>query len=223
MNTSQSFELKLVEKRIIADKVGEFKFEKPSGFAYAAGQFIRLSIPTEKGAVARSYSLTSNSQDDYLEICVKFVGGVGSGYLEKMMVGDKVVAEGPKGRFTSGTVDVPKYFIGTGVGIAPLIAMLESEEKNKIHLLFGVRDEKDIFWLDRLETIKAKNPNFSYEVTLSRPASSWKGKSGRVTEHLIVDSSGHYFLCGRVEMVKDVRAALQSGGVDPKNIHFEIF
>ena len=121
------------------------------------------------------------------------------------------------------------FFVATGVGLAPIIGMIRSlaEKKNeahKIHLLFGVREEDDLFWIERLESMKQQYPQFDFAVTLSRPTLQWTGLKGRVTDHILQDIGTHAcYLCGNVDMVKDVRTILLENGVHAENIHFEIF
>jgi ferredoxin-NADP reductase len=66
------FILTLLNKKIIARDVLEFRFTKPAGFVFKAGQFLQFKIPTESGLVLRSYSIASAPEDEYIEICLRF-------------------------------------------------------------------------------------------------------------------------------------------------------
>ncbi len=217
--------LKLLTKKEIAASVVELRFEKPADFKQLAGQFIQFQIPVGDASILRSYSISAPPSADFLEFCVKVVtGGKGSEYLSKLQAGDFVSASQARGLFICKDDVSPKYFIATGVGLAPIVAMIENcGEGEVIDLLFGVRNEEDLFWQERLEAIKLKNTKFNRHITLSRGSEGWKGLKGRVTEHLIFDKNGHYYLCGRMEMVKEVRNLLLQNGVNTKNVHFEIF
>jgi NAD(P)H-flavin reductase len=96
----------------------------------------------------------------------------------------------------------------------------------KLEVLFGVRSEADVFWLERLKNYDEMHAQFSYQVTLSRPdqPTAWQGLVGRVTAHIPHHHvEAEYYLCGSLEMVKDVRKILVDKGVPMKQIHFEIF
>lgn len=219
------YSLNLLGKKNIADGVTEFRFDKPSAFNFVPGQFVQFKIPAGDKHVLRSYSISSTPHSTYLEFCIKIIpGGVASNFLNRLEIGQKAEITGPKGVFNCEPV-AEKYFIATGVGLAPIIAMLEnfSSSKEKAELLFGARTEEDLFWLDRLEQLKIINPNFNYRITLSKAGEGWRGLHGRVTDHLVVNPLGHYYICGRVEMVKDVRRILVENGVNTKSVHFEIF
>jgi len=120
--------------------------------------------------------------------------------------------------------------VATGAGIAPIMSIINNQldkkqNTQKIILLFGVRSQEDIFFVNYLEKLN-KYLNFSYQITLSRPDENgeWTGLRGRVTDHIEGDFVGHQiYLCGNATMVKDVREILINKKVEPKQIHFEIF
>lgn len=211
----------------------ELRFERPVGFVFLAGQFVRFKIFHDGESIMRSYSIASTPADpEYsgLEFCLKILpDGKASNFFKNITAGEAVEISDAKGMFVCRSEHrANKMFVATGVGLAPIISMIENElkkgERNKINLLFGVRTVEDIFWVDRLDELKNSFDNFKYQLTLSRPADDWKGLGGRVSDHLShVDLSCEYYICGSVEMVKDVRSLLLQKGVDTKNIHFEIF
>lgn len=228
---SQTYSTTLLSKKTIARDMLELVFSRPEEFTFKAGQFVQFFIPQELSeAVLRSYSISSHPDADQLEFCIKLVPeGKGSTFFNKLEPTQQATIRGPEGRFVC-LLDQSenKIFIATGAGIAPIMSMISSEvekDKNKqVYLLFGVRSEEDVFWLERFEHLKSEYQNFDFNITLSRPSDSWQGWKGRVTEHLPeVVGGGEYYLCGSLDMVKDVRQILASKGVQMKDIHFEIF
>lgn len=222
----------LREKKQLAGETYEFRFEKPEGFYFLAGQFVQFCIPQGEKIILRSYSISSTPSDADLEFCVKFLeGGIASNYLKKMNLGETLEFQGPRGLFVHKEPAQNISLIATGTGIAPVMGVIRDELENKkteteVRLLFGVRSEEDVFWLDRFEELKNTYPNFVYNVSLSQPKidGSWAGLRGRVTEHILHHLVSHqFYLCGSAPMVKDVRAILLENGVDMKAIHFEIF
>lgn len=218
--------------------VFQIRFPKPEGFNYVAGQFIQLAVPGVSSSdpkevieILRSYSLSSYTGESELELCVKLLpDGVGSNFVREARPGDQINFYGPVGRFViPNEVTSPQVFVATGVGLAPIMGMIQDgllmrQAQEPFHLLFGVRKEVDLFWLDRLQALAIKFPNFTYTITLSQPDSTWTGQSGRVTAHLdTLPLNGQYYLCGSSEMVAEVKQHLVSKGVLPKAIHLEIF
>jgi len=76
-----------------------------------------------------------------------------------------------------------------------------------------------------LAALQKKYNNFSFTLTLSRPESAWPGARGRVTTHLDnrIDQNAHYYLCGNLPMITDVRKILEERGIAKNKVHFEIF
>lgn len=222
--------MNFISRKSIAEDMFELRFTKPQDFHFIAGQFIQLQIPEGDSFVLRSYSLSSTPDDEYIELCVKILpDGKASKYLLEMGEGSPITFQGPSGRFTCVDEAEGRYFVATGSGLAPIMGMIRDElPKNgtEITLLFGVRSEDDVFWVDRLEELKKKYEFFSYHVTLSQPKPNggWAGLRGRVTDHLLHHLiKHHYYLCGGAPMVKDVRGQLLQNGIPSKRIRFEIF
>jgi len=208
----------------------ELQYTRPDGFVFEAGQFIQVIFGDQKASIFRSYSISSTPADKYIELCVKlYDNGVGSVFFTQANIGESMTFRGPAGRFVCHDTDQNIIFIATGAGLAPIMSMLRNELENKqtsnpIHLIFGVRHEKDIFWTDRLQALHQSYPHFTYTLTISRPESSWTGNVGRVTEYLPTHTSDkESFLCGSADMVKTVRQMLIHNGAPPKSVHFEIF
>lgn len=240
----------LLSKTVVADQVIVLQFVKPEGFQFQPGQFLQFRVPEGEGFVLRSYSISSAPHDLYLEFCIKILeAGKGSTFFSQLKVGHSAQVSDPRGLFTVKPEHLSsKVFIATGTGLAPVMSMITSlaykQVSQPVHtlqssgvsgttiektalmvrldhleLLFGVRTEADLFWIDRFENI----PALKHRATISRPVGSWDGLVGRVTDHLTPDVSAEYYICGNLEMVKDIRSALTAAGVPLKQIHFEIF
>lgn len=225
-----TFTLKLEKKIALTHDVFELHFQKPPELSFKAGQFLQFEVPTEEKMLLRSYSISAHPDQVDLEFCIKIVPeGKASTRFKNAEIGDTFQVRGPRGMFVT-TETTSLTCVATGAGIAPIMGLIQDELLNKkntnpIHLLFGVRSEEDVFWTDRLESLKTSFPNFDFHITLSQPkdAANWNGLCGRVTQHIKVDPSHTFFLCGNPEMVKEVREILLKNTIEPKKMHFEIF
>lgn len=223
------FSTPIIAKKMLNEHLVEVRFAKPADFTYQAGQFLQLLVPGEGTETPRSYSLSSTPTDEYLEFGIKlYPDGLASQYIDKAAVGHEVALKGPFGRFVNTHTD-PIVGVATGAGLVPIMGIVRDELMNKkntnpIKVIFGVRSETDLFWLEEMQALSNNYPNFNFEVTLTQPSETWSKLRGRVTEHLAhTDSLTRYFVCGSPEMVKDVKTKLTELGATASQIHFEIF
>jgi ferredoxin-NADP reductase len=97
-----------------------------------------------------------------------------------------------------------------------------------VTLLYCVRTGADIIFENELARLRRSLPNFKYEVCLSRPDPTWKGRSGRLTEEFVSQNVTHldsptFFLCGPNEFMDNTRRILSTLGVNQDRILQESF
>lgn len=216
------------------EDVIELEFETQQQFNYIAGQFVTLKIADKTPPCFRAYSISSAPIKDGRTIatCLKVVpGGRGSNWLNSLKIGDKLEFFGPSGKLIFQTPpEKLALFIATGTGITPMKAIIQDElnkgNTQKMHLIFGLRYIKDVFYKELFENLSKKHPNFTVDFTLTRPENeSWTGSKGRVTE--IIEKmnpnpqSTEIYICGLKEMIMDVTALLKSKEFDTDSIHEE--
>ncbi len=103
---------------------------------------------------------------------------------------------------------------------------LKKENTKKMHLLFGLRHIKNIFYKDFFQNLANQYKNFTYDIVLSRPEDdSWQGKTGRVTgilQEMDLDlENTEVYICGLKVMISDVVEILKEKGLPEKQIHLE--
>jgi ferredoxin-NADP reductase len=232
---------KLARSRWLSDQTRHFEWEvqELERFQFGAGQFVSMleTMPDGKH-VTRAYSLASAPRGREFDLCLNRVPhGYFSNYLCDLPDGSDVNFHGPHGRFTLRDPLRDSIFVATGTGIAPMRAFLQylygdpaRRQGHRFWLVFGTRYEKDMYYHDEFEALAAANPDFHYNVTISRPADSWTGRKGYVQEVLkeivgpMSDDQRHAtdtYICGLNTMVAGVRDVLTSMGVDPTHIIFE--
>jgi len=236
---------KLLSHKNLVDDVIELQFEPLEPFNFKAGQFVTINIPNEENKLLmRSYSISSapTQASNTFQLCIKIVeGGLGSHFLSNLEVGSEIEFLGPAGVFTIKKQETPNQpnsllFIATGTGLSPLKSMIEDELINKrntqkIHLIFGLRYIKNIFYKEHLEDLKQRFPNFTYTIALSQPEDpSWAengGYVGRVTNFLneleLDPIKAETYACGLKPMIDETTRILQEKGLPKEAIHFEKF
>lgn len=114
-----------------SDEITSFYFEAKDGqpiLAYAPGQFIGLSVTVAGEEMRRQYSLSSAGDGRHYRISVKREpGGKVSNYLhDDIHAGSEISLFPPSGEFTLNKSAKPLLLISGGVGITPMLAMLEA-------------------------------------------------------------------------------------------------
>lgn len=200
------------------------------------GQFLTFQWTIEGQRVTRSYTISSSPvHENYVEITPKRMeNGCVSIFLnERAMPGLVVEARGPYGRFYfDETLHKSIVLIAAGSGITPMISMLryikDLELATPVALLYCVRTGADIIFENELVEFSRSLPNFKYEVCLSKPDPTWKGRSGRLTEEFVsekvTDLGSHtFFVCGPKGFMDNARRILSILGVNQDRILQESF
>ena len=200
------------------------------------GQFLTFQWTIDGQRVTRSYTVSSSPvHENYVEITPKRMDrGCVSVFLnERAEPGLAVEASGPYGQFYfDERLHKSIVLIAAGSGITPMISMLryinDLEFATPVTLLYCVRTCRDIIFENELVMLSRSLPNFKYEVCLSRPDPTWKGRSGRLTEELVsksvTDLDSHtFFLCGPKGFMDNARQILSTLGVNQDRILQESF
>jgi Na+-transporting NADH:ubiquinone oxidoreductase subunit F len=164
--------------------------------------------------------------------------GVVSSWLFGLAPGDNVVVSGPFGTFAAHDSDREMVFIGGGVGMAPLRAIISDlldrqAATRKISFWYGARSRVDLFYEQEFHDLQRQHPSFTWTAALSDPApdDGWQGEVGFVHEvalrlYLAAHPAPHdceYYLCGPPLMIRAVLAMLDDLGVDPDHVFNDDF
>lgn len=208
----------------------------------------RALIAASQTDVTRAYSLANRPEDIGqavfdIRLAVPPAGregeippGLVSSWLFSVQPGYSIELAGPYGDFHVKATLRDMIFVGGGVGMAPLRAMIHQELINgttrKIHYFYGARSAADLFYVDEFEVLAAEHSNFAWTPVLSDPAPGdrWGGATGFVHETLDSAMRKHaaaeeceYYLCGPPVMISAVLDILEQLGVEPGSIFHDDF
>lgn len=217
METQVMKEVRLTGKTEIADNV--FILDFPRDFDFLPGQV--LSVATEEIGPRRLYSLCSGITEKKASILFNLIQ---EGYLSPRLTdlnpGDSIWISSPRGEFVSDSS--PAVWIATGTGIAPFHSMLRSGLGNNKILIHGERSLERFYFS---EAFREKMGNDYIACCSGEPVPGLF--HGRVTGFLesweALETNVKYYLCGRAEMVVEVRDLLIAKGVPFRNILSEIY
>ena len=114
-----SYQLKLTGREPLAEGTVAFRFEKPAGFAFKAGQAVVLELldpPPEDGQKRRTFSLVSAPFERILTIATRMRGTAFKRALNALPEGASVKLVGPLGQFSLADAARPAVFIAGGIG-----------------------------------------------------------------------------------------------------------
>ncbi|SDF25915.1 NADH:ubiquinone reductase (Na(+)-transporting) subunit F [Limimaricola pyoseonensis] len=162
--------------------------------------------------------------------------GVVSSWLISRRVGDRVALSGPHGGFRARESGREMVFVGGGVGLAPLRAIIHDRltragDRRQMSFFYGARGPGDLLHADEFEALEQGHPNFCYTPVLSEPEAGWAGPAGFVHEALrdrfLMDHPApercDYYLCGPPLMTAAVRMLLEEAGVPPGQVFSDDF
>lgn len=201
-------------------------------FQFSAGQHAQLKFAPS--VQPRNYSMANHPEAEVLEFQIRRVpGGQASGYVhEKLHVGDEVTVSGPLGGAYLRENHVgPMLLVAGGSGLAPIksiiAAALDRDPARRIHMYFGVREQRDIYMESYLRDLAARHAGFSYTIVLSQAAGAGGHRIGMVGDVAGADFSScegfKAYLAGPPPMVEATQQLLLSKGMALRDIHADAF
>ena len=242
----------LVARKVFeTDGVCSFYLSPHDGRAlpdFFPGQYLtfQLSIPGQDKPLIRCYSLSDGPRPDGFRVTIKRVpspdnaapAGLASGFFhDGVNEGDILDVKAPSGTFfldPTGSGGV--VLIGGGIGITPVLAMLNTlsarGSTREIHFFYGVRSRAECVMKKHLEAIAREHPNVHLHICASNPTPNEQPgvdyqHAARVSVDLfkaVLPSSNYdYYICGPGPMMQSVTEGLKEWGVPANKVHFETF
>jgi ferredoxin-NADP reductase len=218
---------------------------------FEPGQYLtfNLHIPNEPKPLVRCYSLSeSPNHPDYYRVSIKAIPaprdnpdappGLSSNYFHgELGEGDILDVKAPSGKFfLDRSHHGPVALIGGGVGITPVLSMLndivESGSVRDVWFFYGVTNGSEHILSDHLKRIERENEHVSLHVCYSRAVDDDKeGEDYRHAERVSIDlfqrvlphSNMDFYICGPPPMMNSLVEGLEEWGVPKGQIHFEAF
>ena len=201
--------------------------------------------------VTRAYSVSNRLQDTEAGLLVFNIRlalpppseanappGIVSSWLFSLNEGDQVMAAGPFGTFRAQETDREMVFIGGGVGMAPLRALIyeQLEQRGagrKMSFWYGARSEVELFYAAEFDALAAKYGNFDWTVALSDPQPTDTREATTGFVHSVAferylrshpaPETCEYYLCGPPLMIRAVFDMLDDLGVEQGSIFSDDF
>lgn len=229
----------LIHTEPVAEGTTLFRFEKPEGFQFRAGQSIDLTLidppQTDAEGNTRAFSIVASPHEPYLAIATRMRDTAFKRVLRGLPVGAALQFDGPFGDFTlHENAARPAVILAGGIGVTPFHSMILDAAHRKaphhIVLVYSNRRPEDAPFLDELSDIAARYPNFTFVPTMTEPEKSaevWAGERGIIDAALLKKHLPAgvpvFYLAGPAAMVGAMRALLEGTGVSRDDIRTEEF
>ena len=133
--------------------------------AFKAGQYAKVVYPND---VEKYYSIASLPGDNGIEFHIRRSGdGESSSHyvLDQLSIGDPVMVTAPMGSsYFRDEHTGPILCVAGGSGLAPIRSIAETaiakDGAREVHLYFGVRDERDIYFEERFSNSHGRMRTF---------------------------------------------------------------
>ncbi|WP_409328030.1 globin domain-containing protein [Staphylococcus pseudoxylosus] len=195
---------------------------------FEAGEYITVDVESDKleYRAKRHYSIIEGDKHT-LTFAVKrdvtdsHEGEVSTILHDEMEVGDTIDLSAPVGVFGIVNDTAPQLFIGSGIGVTPLIPMFNDVAKSnvKVDFIQNVESVQEIPFTSRIEHIVNNSDNASYII-------HDKQKSGYMDVTYLsqfISTDTEIYVCGGVKFLQSIITTLKEIGVEAQRIHFESF
>lgn len=225
----RDYQLKLIHIEKEAPDIYSHFFEKPEGFEYMAGQYLKVTIPLtydDSRGSTRFFTISSSPTEDHLRIATKMQQSQFKHQLHNLKPGDFLSVRGPYGTFTLDLDDDRTHvFIAGGMGVTPYRSIIRSVVDLDIFipivLIYTFSSLEQALFLHELQSFADKKKF----VKLFPVNSSKTGRLSRDQLKNALENLSHcvYYITGPTEMVDETISLLQSFSVDLSDIRKEYF
>jgi nitric oxide dioxygenase len=203
------------------------------------GQYLTFAFdtPTDQG-VKRNYSISQAANGETYRISVKReTNGLASGHLhDAIQVGDVLMATPPAGDFHFKPAERPVVLLSGGVGLTPMIAMLEAiaaeHPKLDAHFVHGALNGDVHALAGQVRALAAAHGRTSVATFYSEPlATDALGETHDVEGFVSIDwlkahtpfTAADFYLCGPKPFLRVLVRGLIEAGVPTDQVHYEVF
>jgi ferredoxin-NADP reductase len=193
-----AYKIKLKRREEVAEGTAAVYFEKPEGFQFKAGQFLRFTLidppETDPEGNSRTFSIASAPHEEDLMITTRMRNTAFKRVLKTMPLGSEIELKGPCGKMTLHDDPArPAVFLTGGIGITPFRSIgldaARSGLPHRIHLFYSNRRPQDAAFLDQLTELEKVNPNYRLIATMTSAAASnppWTGETGYINGEMLL-------------------------------------
>ena len=226
-----------VARRVVeSEEIVSFHLRPEDGGALPAfrpGQYIGLRLVLDGEEVRRNYSLSAAPNGEEYRISVKrhATGRVSRHLHEQVREGDRLELFPPAGEFVLNDSDKPLVLIGAGVGVTPLLAMLEAALPGgrPIRFIHCARHAGVQAFRQQVEALAGRHPQLEAFFCYSAPRAGDRADANgrldaqRLAAWLPAERDLDAYFLGPKSFMAQVKRQLRELGVPQEQCHYEFF
>ncbi|MCK3654848.1 nitric oxide dioxygenase [Pasteurellaceae bacterium Macca] len=234
---------KIAKKVVENSEITSFYLQPTDGGAlphYKAGQYISVRVLVEELGLKqpRQYTLSDSPKTDHLRISVKredpkgeLAGGWVSNTLHGLNEGDEIEVTAPTGNFFLIDSTKPNVFISGGVGLTPMIAMLnqlvDANIPAPVSFIHACRNAEVHAMKPHVDAVKARFDHVKSFTAYEQGNEGDADVIGRLDLHQLprelLPTLADYYLCGPLYFMQAQYKTLLELGIAKEQIHLEAF
>jgi ferredoxin-NADP reductase len=219
---AMTFSSTLLEKIPRLVDTTSYRFSRPPEYAFQAGQFFSITIPSPEGPLVHSFSHADSPTEKAVELTTRLTGSPFKNALDSLPIGAEVELDGPYGMFLF-QPEAPKIaFLTGGVGLTPVRSMLRyladtggtsRVRGQQIVLIYGSMTEDGILYRDEIEEFSRALTGMRVAHVITKPTPEWRGHAGFITSDVVRTELGDptnwkYYVVGPPPMIDAMRKVL---------------
>ncbi|HDI1233573.1 TPA: nitric oxide dioxygenase [Staphylococcus aureus] len=195
---------------------------------FTPGQYITVDVSSDKlpYRAKRHYSIVSGEKNHLTfgvkrDVTTEHEGEVSTILHDEIKEGDMINLAAPVGGFVLENTTEPQLFLGSGIGVTPLVAMYEAASAKGLdtQMVQVAENEQHLPFKDNFNSIASHYDNAKLYTHL-------KDKQGYIgTEELqaFLANKPEIYICGGTKFLQSMIEALKSLNYDMDRIHYETF
>jgi glycine betaine catabolism B len=229
---SQRYQVAFRERVSCGESTASFRFDKPEGYDFAAGQYFSLTLPTREGEQTKHFTHSEAPLDAWVELTTRLSGSAFKDALVALVPGTAVGIEGPRGRLTIGPDIRRVAFLVGGIGVTPARSIVRDAVQRstglEVAMFYGNQDATCIPFRDEFAGYEADHPEIRVIDVLFQPPEGWTGETGFITAEVVrrhVDplDGWHWVVAGPPPMIAPMKTVLADLEIPAERISLESF
>ncbi|SGS43758.1 Flavohemoprotein (Hemoglobin-like protein) (Flavohemoglobin) (Nitric oxide dioxygenase) [Staphylococcus aureus] len=195
---------------------------------FTPGQYITVDVSSDKlpYRAKRHYSIVSGDKNHLTfgvkrDVTTEHEGEVSTILHDEIKEGDMINLAAPVGGFVLENTTEPQLFLGSGIGVTPLVAMYEAASAKGLdtQMVQVAENEQHLSFKDNFNSIASHHDNAKLYTHLKDK----QGYIGAEELQVFLANKPEIYICGGTKFLQSMIEALKSLNYDMDRVHYETF